>query len=159
MLTLITFLVGMMQAVDLPPATHVSGEQLDAGMKAIVDANRIDQMMKAVPVVGGIAKVAVVHRVKPEPTALVHNEVTEIYYVLEGAGTITTGGRLEGAKPTDLSNVGAGMSQSGNHVGGATQHVKPKDVVIVPAGTPHRFSQLDAPISYLVYRFEPTPRK
>jgi hypothetical protein len=29
-------------------------------------------------------------------------------------------------------------------------------VIIVPAGTPHRFSALDGPfITYLVYRFEP----
>jgi mannose-6-phosphate isomerase-like protein (cupin superfamily) len=33
--------------------------------------------------------------------------------------------------------------------------VGPKDVIIVPAGMPHRFSELDGPIVYLVYRFEP----
>jgi hypothetical protein len=34
--------------------------------------------------------------------------------------------------------------------------VKAKDVIIVPAGMAHRFSELDGPITYLVYRFEPT---
>ena len=29
------------------------------------------------------------------------------------------------------------------------------NAVIVPAGMPHRFSALDGPIVYLVYRFEP----
>jgi hypothetical protein len=35
--------------------------------------------------------------------------------------------------------------------------VGPKDVIIVPAGMPHRFSQLDGAIVYMVYRFEPKP--
>jgi mannose-6-phosphate isomerase-like protein (cupin superfamily) len=47
------------------------------------------------------------------------------------------------------------MSQTGVHRGGESRRVKPKDVIIVPAGTPHRFSELDGPIVYLVYRFEP----
>jgi hypothetical protein len=37
--------------------------------------------------------------------------------------------------------------------------VKPGDIIIVPAGTPHNFSVLDGPISYLLYRFEPTQKK
>ena len=35
----------------------------------------------------------------------------------------------------------------------------PSDRVIVPAGSPHRFTELDGPISYVIYRFEPVPAK
>ena len=38
------------------------------------------------------------------------------------------------------------------------EKVKQGDIIIIPAGTPHSFSELDAPISYLVYRFEPTKK-
>ena len=48
-------------------------------------------------------------------------------------------------------------SQTGTHKGGESRRVGPKDVIIVPAGMPHRFSELDGPIVYLVYRFEPKP--
>ena len=37
--------------------------------------------------------------------------------------------------------------------------VGPRDLVIMPAGVPHRFTQLDGPISYVIYRFEPVPPK
>ena len=34
------------------------------------------------------------------------------------------------------------------------QAVKKGDLVIIPAGLPHRFSSLDGPIEYVIYRFE-----
>jgi len=37
--------------------------------------------------------------------------------------------------------------------------LKPGDIIIIPAGTPHSFSELDGPISYLTYRFEPSVKK
>ena len=95
-------------------------------------------------------------RTRAEASALIHNRVTEIYQIKEGSGTLVTGGTLEGAKPTDLTRLNAGPSQTGQHVGGDSRHVVPGDVIIVPAGTPHRFSTLDgASITYLVFRFEP----
>jgi len=75
--------------------------------------------------------------------------------VMEGSGTLVTGGSLEDPKPTDLTRLNAGPSQTGTHRGGVSRKVGPKDVIIVPAGMPHRFSELDGPITYLVYRFEP----
>jgi uncharacterized RmlC-like cupin family protein len=68
---------------------------------------------------------------------------------------MVTGGTLRDAKPIDLSRVNAGSSQTGTRQGGLGRKVKPGDIVIIPAGTPHSFSELDGPISYLVYRFEP----
>ena len=94
-------------------------------------------------------------RTKAETSALIHDHVTEIYQIIEGSGTLVTGGSLDDAKATDLTRVNAGMSQTGVHRGGESRRVKPNDVIIVPAGTPHRFSELDGPITYLVYRFEP----
>ena len=94
-------------------------------------------------------------RTKAETTALIHDRVTEIYQIVEGSGTLVTGGSLEGATATDLTRLNAGPSHTGTHRGGESRRVGPKDVIIVPAGMPHRFSALDGPIVYLVYRFEP----
>ena len=71
------------------------------------------------------------------------------------SGTLVTGGSLEDPKESDLTRVNAGMSHTGVHRGGESRKVKVKDVIIVPAGMAHRFSELDGPITYLVYRFEP----
>ena len=104
---------------------------------------------------GGKASVASLHRAKPETSALIHNDVTETYYIVKGSGTIVTGGTLGDPKPTDLTRVNAGMSQTGTRQGGTPRRVGPGDIIIIPAGTPHSFSELDGPISYLVFRFEP----
>jgi mannose-6-phosphate isomerase-like protein (cupin superfamily) len=141
------------------PSTLIAREEHEAVLQKQKAANVVDQPIKASDVVGGKASVAMLHRVKPEASALIHDYVTETYYILSGSGTFVTGGSLGGAKPMDLTRVNAGMSQSGTRVGGVSQRVKPGDIVMVPAGTPHSFSELDGPISYLVYRFEPTVKK
>ena len=98
---------------------------------------------------------ALLRRTKAETAALIHDYVTEIYEIVEGSGTLTTGGTIMDPKESDLTRVNAGMSHTGMHHGGESRRVKPKDVIIVPAGMAHRFSELDGPIVYLVYRFEP----
>lgn len=141
------------------PATVITKEEHEAVLKEQIAKNVVDQPIKASDVLGGKASVAMLHRVKPEASALIHDYVTETYYITSGSGTFVTGGRLGEPKPTDLSKYNAGMSQTGARIGGEARRVKPGDIIIVPAGTPHSFSQLDGPISYLVYRFEPVSRK
>ena len=157
MLTLITVLI-LGDQVQVP-AVFIPKEEHEATLKEQIPKNVIDQPIKAADVLGGKASVAMLHRVKAESGALIHDHVTETYYILSGSGTIVTGGRLGDAKPTDLTRVNAGMSQTGTRIGGDSRRVKPGDIVIIPAGTPHSFSALDGPISYLVYRFEPSVKK
>ncbi len=140
-------------------ATYISADEIAATLKQSIANNVVDQPVKLADLPGGHkASLAILRRTKAETSALIHDRVTEIYQIMEGSGTLVTGGVLDDAKPTDLTRVNAGPSQTGTHKGGESRHVGPKDVIIVPAGIPHRFSQLDGPaISYLVYRFEPKP--
>ena len=160
MLTLLAFIVSI--GADAPqspvPATHISKTEHEAVLKESIAKGTVDQPIKASDVLGGKASVAMLHRAKPEASALIHDRVTETYYILSGSGTIVTGGSLGDPKPTDLTRLNAGMSQTGTRIGGESRKVGPGDIVIIPAGTPHSFSQLDAPISYLVYRFEPSAK-
>ncbi len=147
------------QAPQAPiPVVFISKEEHDAVLKESIAKNAVDTPIKATDVPGGKAAVAMLYRSKPEVSALIHNDVTETYYILSGSGTIVTGGSLGTPKPTDLTRVNAGMSQTGTRLGGESKKVKPGDIIIIPAGTPHSFSELDAPISYLVYRFEPSKK-
>lgn len=158
-LTLSVDLTAAAQEPQAPaPAVFISKEEHDAVLKASMARNAVDTPIKATDVPGGKAAVAMLYRVKPEASALIHNDVTETYYILSGSGTIVTGGSLGTPKPTDLTRVNAGMSQTGTRIGGESRQVKPGDIIIIPAGTPHSFSELDAPISYLVYRFEPSKK-
>ncbi len=157
---LLTLLLALTAEQQSPvPATFISKEDHEAVLKKQIAENVVDQPVKLSEVLGGKASVATLHRVKPEASSLVHDYVTETYYILSGSGTFVTGGRLGDPKETDLSKFNAGMSHTGARIGGEAQRVKPGDIIIVPAGTPHSFSELDGPISYLVYRFEPTTKK
>jgi glc operon protein GlcG len=141
-------------AQDARPATILPASQIDAVLKKAVDGNIVDQLVQDVDVAGHKVALAMLRRIKPETNALVHSHVTEIYQIVRGSGTLTTGGALKGAKPTDLTRVAAGASLSGVHEGGEARRVGPGDVIIVPQGTPHRFSALDGEIVYLTYRFD-----
>jgi mannose-6-phosphate isomerase-like protein (cupin superfamily) len=159
MLTLLAIVLGLVAEQQPAPGTIIGADEIAATLKQSVANNVVDQPVKAVAVPGGHkASLAVLRRTKAETSALIHDRVTEIYQISEGAGTIVTGGTLEHPIATDLTRLNAGPSQTGAHKGGEARHVGPKDVVVIPAGTPHRFSALDGPeIVYLVYRFEPKP--
>jgi mannose-6-phosphate isomerase-like protein (cupin superfamily) len=150
--------LGLQGAAAAPPqvpATHITAAEAEAVLKEQIAKGVVDQPIKASDVHGGKASVAWLHRVKAEAGALIHNTVTETYYIVKGSGTLVTGGSLGDAKPTDLTRVNAGMSQSGTRQGGESRRVGPGDILMIPAGTPHSFSELNGPISYLVFRFEP----
>jgi len=139
---------------ETPAGPVLGAAAIDAARKQSIADGTIDRLIQGLEVPGSRTAVAMLHRTRPEPSALIHQRVTEIYQVIEGSGTIVTGGRLSNPTPNDLTRVWAGPSLTGVHEGGESRRVGPNDVIIVPAGTPHRFSQLDGPISYLVYRFE-----
>jgi mannose-6-phosphate isomerase-like protein (cupin superfamily) len=157
MLTLAAILLAFVAEQQAASGTIVTADEIAATLKQSIANNVVDQPVKAADLPGGHkASLALLRRTRPETNALIHNRVTEIYQITQGSGTIVTGGALENPTDTDLTRLNAGPSQTGPHKGGDAKHVGPKDVIIVPAGMPHRFSQLDGPeIVYLVYRFEP----
>jgi mannose-6-phosphate isomerase-like protein (cupin superfamily) len=152
---LVAALVLQASTATPPPAVFITASEAEAVLKEQISKNVVDQPIKASDVRGGKASVASLHRSKAEASSLIHNDVTETYYILEGSGTLVTGGTLGSPKPTDLTRVNAGMSQTGARQGGESRRVGPGDIIVIPAGTPHSFSELDGPISYLVFRFEP----
>lgn len=79
--------------------------------------------------------------------AEVHELETDIVYVLEGSATFVTGGSVQDAKNTAPNEIrGRGIQ------GGSTQRIRKGDVVVVPAGTPHWFKEVDGPVLYYVVK-------
>ena len=156
MLTLLALMLGLAAAAQQASGTVVTADEIAATLKSSIANNTVDAPIKLAELPGGHkASVALLRRTAAETNALIHDNVTEIYEIVEGSGTLITGGTLMDPKENDLTRVNAGMSHTGMHHGGESRKVKAKDVIIVPAGMAHRFSQLDGPIVYLVYRFEP----
>jgi mannose-6-phosphate isomerase-like protein (cupin superfamily) len=74
---------------------------------------------------------ALERRVGKAPAA-VHPGHAELMIILEGSGTLITGGTLEGAGALSGATInGTGVS------GGTDQHIAKGDFVLVPEGTPH----------------------
>jgi mannose-6-phosphate isomerase-like protein (cupin superfamily) len=68
--------------------------------------------------------------------ATVHEKEAELMYVIDGAGTLTTGGKLVGEKRTNATNL------SGTAVeGGTPRRISKGDYVFVPENTPHSFTR------------------
>ena len=151
MRVLLGLLLGLLPPVQNPapaPSPVVHATDIETTMERSIANNVLDTKVKEAAVKGGIVRMGVVHRKNAEAAALMHQELTEIYQIRIGSGTLLIGGTMENPRPvSDPANLGPTPSFSGTQVGGVTQKVGPNDVVIVPAGTPHRFIHLDGPIS------------
>ena len=133
----------------------VEGSKIEATRQHSIQNNVLDTKVSETVVKGGLIRVGVVYRKNAEAAALMHQELTEIYQIIEGSGTVTIGGTMSNQRPAkDPPNLGPTPSFSGEQTGGIARKAGPKDLVIVPAGLPHRWTQLDGPISYVIYRFE-----
>jgi len=137
--------VAQTQAVPKAPApgsaaTYKAAEDLAAVLKG------------AKPTAGGMTSSAVANtdqyrvnivRRDQSAGAIAHAGNTELHYIIQGTGTVVTGGTImpgTGGQPATIAN-------------GVTQRVKPGDVVIVPADSPHWYSQVDGAITYLEVRW------
>jgi mannose-6-phosphate isomerase-like protein (cupin superfamily) len=70
--------------------------------------------------------------------AAVHETEAEIFYVIDGTGTMVTGGKLTAETRTNAANLsGTGIE------GGEARNVAKGDFIIVPEKTPHWFSKID----------------
>lgn len=141
------------------PATYVTPADLEAELKSAPDQNAhlIDRPVRVIEAGEGGSHqvgVAVVKRTAADQDALIHDRIDEIYYILEGGGTLVTGGKLADEKHTDASpTIGPGWRGSSIQ-GGQERRVNKGDIVFITAGTPHMFTKLDGPIRYLVYRVD-----
>lgn len=77
----------------------------------------------------------------------VHEQDADIIYVLAGTATFVTGGEIVDGKP-----IAPGEIRGVDVKGGETRHIKPGDVIVVPAGTPHWFKEVPAPLDYYVVK-------
>ncbi|HEY2568864.1 MAG TPA: hypothetical protein VGI25_06065 [Candidatus Udaeobacter sp.] len=145
---------------------------------AMVTATAISQAIKAMPanaavdqplctVDGGTANVGIfiVHRPQEpdqgctiEHDTLVNDRTTSIFLVVDGAGTLVTGGKLINPRllppdDQDLKLVGSGSRGNGIQ-NGQSRRISKGDVVIIPAGVPHGFSEIEKSITYEVVRVD-----
>ena len=143
------------------PATLVPASDIQATLKKAPADGVQDESMRMIRVDNMNVGVGAVHRsAKGTNYAIIHDELTEVYHVLSGSGTLVTGGTV--SKPERFEADGktvkelAGPSWRGASIqGGTSRKIKAGDVVIIPAGTAHWYSQIDGAIDYEVIRVDP----
>ena len=119
-----------------------------------------DQQIKVVDIGKYNVAVGILHRSgKAKQSAIAHSQVTEIYYVIDGAGTFVTGGSMTEAAEADANGntvkVLVGPSTTGSGIaGGRIRNIGPGDVIIVPPGVAHWFSAIEKDLDDLVFRVD-----
>jgi len=77
----------------------------------------------------------------------VHDKETDTFYVLDGEASFVTGGVMIGGR------VSRPNQQLGSDIqGGETRRLSKGDVIVIPAGTPHWFKEVQRPVSYYVVK-------
>ena len=150
-------------AQSMPPtsATDITRAEFLTVLKSMNPDGVADQQIKVVDIGNYNVAVGILHRSgKAKQTAIAHSQITEIYYVISGAGTFVTGGKMTNptAAPADGTTVKilVGPSDTGTAIeGGQSRRIGPGDVIIVPPGVAHWFSAIEQDLDYLVFRVDP----
>ena len=89
---------------------------------------------------------------------IAHDQQTEGYLIIGGAGTMVTGGHIMNGRrsgpESEVTKVLNGPSCSGAIVGSdvVRRDVKVGDIVIIPAGVPHGWANIPDHVDYLSFR-------
>ncbi len=123
------------------------------GAAGIFRSNADLQAAVAASIAGGNAMVSssitvtdeyrgsLVHRNQPNGV-IAHQGNTELHFILEGSGTVVTGGTIVRHQDGPASIEG-----------GKAHRVTKGDIIIIPAGSLHMYSEVDEPITYLEWRW------
>ena len=95
------------------------------------------------------------------PGGISHDGQTETYIIVSGGGTLVTGGRIvngrKSAPDSPVTTTLNGPSCSGMIAGAdvVKKIVKPGDIIIIPAGVPHGWTEIADHVDYLSVRPDP----
>ena len=77
----------------------------------------------------------------------VHEYDTDIFYVMDGSATIMTGGSL-----VESNTESPGEIRAKATTGGVANHLTKGDVLIIPKGVPHWFTEVSGTFLYFVVK-------
>jgi hypothetical protein len=148
-------------------ATYIPASELDAYTQRAIANRIVDQQVRSVDVGKSQVGIGIVTRLRLQPgqangaeAVAEHEQISEVYHVIDGSATLLTGPELVDAKqrPGTQKTVrlqnGPGFRASAikNPV---THELKAGDVIVIPAGVGHWFTRIDDHITYLMVRIDP----
>jgi mannose-6-phosphate isomerase-like protein (cupin superfamily) len=122
---------------DRASATHYKASDLQAALSKLPT----DRAAASVRVFSlDPYNVAVEQRQPRAQGASSHDDRAELFYVIEGSGTMLTGGKISDGKQS-------GTNFQGTKIDGGSRIVfSAGDFIMVPSGVPHQFADLTAPV-------------
>lgn len=148
-------------------ATYIPVSELDAYTQRAIANHIIDQQVRSVDIGKVQIGIGMVTRLRLQPgqadsgeAVAEHDQVSEVYHVIDGSATLLTGPDLVDAKqrPATLKTVreqnGPGFSAK-SIKNPETHELKAGDVIIIPAGVGHWFTPIDDHITYVMVRIDP----
>ncbi|MDH4108760.1 MAG: hypothetical protein OEW35_10595 [Gammaproteobacteria bacterium] len=151
-------------AADELVSTYISAAAIEATIAAAPPGEVSDQQIRHVEAPQANLGVGIVRRpamARGEPIRVIrHHNQSEVYRVVSGRGTLVTMMAAAGEEPLDPDGVIVRTLTGPSSVGLAggpmqEQEIGPGDVVIIPAGLAHGFSEIVGEITYLVVRIDP----
>jgi mannose-6-phosphate isomerase-like protein (cupin superfamily) len=147
-------------------ATYIPKAELDAYTAKALKYQLVDQQVRSVDIGKVQVGIGMVTRGKlsPDPNrkqaVAEHEQVSEVYHVIDGEATLLTGPDLVNPvkRPPDERTVvlqnGPGYNADEIRQPLVT-HLKPGDVIVIPAGTGHLFTEIPDHITYMMVRIDP----
>ena len=151
-------------------AVYIPKSELDGYNQRAIEHKLVDQQVRSVDVgkvqlgIGSIyrGKLGNAQGLENQVAEAVaeHEQVSEVYYVIEGSATLLTGPDLVDPKPRP-STLKTVREQNGPGCSAAsiknpeTHELKAGDMIIIPAGTGHWFTKIDDHIRYVMVRLDP----
>ena len=82
----------------------------------------------------------------------IHALDLDVFYIVDGSATFTTGGTVVGGKTTAPNEI-RGTSIKG----GKVRKLSKGDVLVIPAGTPHWFTEVQGSVTYFIVKVATKP--
>jgi mannose-6-phosphate isomerase-like protein (cupin superfamily) len=149
------------------PGTYIDKSELDAYTARAIKYDIVDEQVRAVDIGKSNVGIGMVTRKHLDAgpirngSVAEHEQVSEVYYIIEGSGTIILGPDLVNPvkRPANQKTVllqnGPGYSADGIK-NPQTVHLKAGDVLMIPAGTGHLFTEIPGDhITYMMVRIDP----
>jgi mannose-6-phosphate isomerase-like protein (cupin superfamily) len=147
-------------------ATYIPKSELDAYTQRAIEHHIVDQQVRSIDLgkaqigIGMVTRGKLVPNTKQGEAVAEHEQVSEVYYIIDGAATLLTGSDLvePRRRPDTLKTVrlqnGPGYNSKSINNPLVTQ-LKAGDVIVIPAGTGHWFTKIDDHITYMMVRIDP----
>ena len=145
---------------DLPP-TLITAAQIEAHKQSMIAVNETDVALTMVKMGGesANAQIGVSGVLRPKDVTnqfyAVHDDVAEVYYIVEGKGHMKVGGTITDWERRPVSIENGQGSRGTTAVGARDVPLSKGDMLIIPAGTPHKWESSDEFTYYVVVRADP----